>query len=149
MLKKSEITITFKIHQSIALMKGVVILHLAAFLAVFLSALVLAYKVVLWNVVLFSLFFYVAKFREYKSQFIRYSLRSGWEFAQSDLKFYPIDILSSTVITQFLLFLHFKQQSAKKQTILIYKDALIKDDYRKLMVELRLSGLKRDDNEPK
>ena len=125
------------------------ILHLVAFLAVFLSALVLAYKVVLWDAILFSFLFNLAKHRKYKGPSIRYSPRIGWELAQTDLKFHSIEVLPSTVTTQFLIILHFKQQSKKKQTILICRDTLIQNDYRKLMVALRLSGLKRDDDEPK
>jgi hypothetical protein len=37
----------------------------------------------------------------------------------------------------------FNQKNKQKQSILICKDALINDDYRKLMVALKITGLKK------
>lgn len=123
------------------MIKGLVIFHLLSVVAVFISELALAYKVILWDAIIVSLLFYLGKHFAHKGQYIRYSSRNGWELDQA---FYPIEILTSTVITSYLLILHFEQQNKRKQTILICKDALINDDYRKLIVALRLSGLKKD-----
>ncbi len=94
--------------------------------------------------ILFSFLLYLKKQLEFGEIFVRHSSLRGWELADLDGKYYSIEVLPSTIITSILLVLHFKQQSKPKQTILICKDALINDDYRKLMVALRISGLKKD-----
>ncbi len=95
--------------------------------------------------ILFSLLFYLRRELRFHGLSIVHSMVSGWEMALSDHQFYPVKILASTVITPYLIVLHYKIQNKQKKTILICKDALIEDDYRKLMVELKISGIQKDD----
>lgn len=76
---------------------------------------------------------------------LRFSLLAGWEIAYAENHYHPITVIPSTVITRFLVILHFKMQNQQKQTILIFNDALNGDEYRKLVVELKISGLAKDD----
>jgi toxin CptA len=71
---------------------------------------------------------------------IKHSETSGWEIA-SDNDFKPIQILNSTVITLFAIFLHFNK-NAHKQSVLIVNDALNEDDYRRLIVRLKTANKK-------
>ncbi len=80
------------------------------------------------------------RFKHYK---IRYSSVVGWDITQNGDVFHLIEVLPSTVLTSYLLILHFKAHNKKIQTILIVKDALTHDNYRKLMVLLKIAGVKK------
>ena len=144
MSKKYEITETYKINQSPSLIKWLAVLHGLSIFTVFLISFALVYKAMLWGTIIFSFVFYLNRDAEFNGMLIRHSSCGGWELADLDGIFYPIKVLPSTVITPYLLIMHFNQQNKQKQTILICKDALINDDYRKLMVALKISGLKKD-----
>ncbi len=79
---------------------------------------------------------------------IKYAEALGWELSTGD-GFVSIEILKSTVITTFALFLHFKYKSqppsirmADKKTLLILSDALAEEDYRCLIVKLKTTAIK-------
>ena len=72
---------------------------------------------------------------------LRYSGSKGWELAGKDA-FSTIQILHSTVISTFIIILHFNGQEDRKQSILIPCDALSTEEFRKLTVELKISGFK-------
>lgn len=55
--------------------------------------------------------------------------------------FSPIQILSSTVTTPLVIFLHYKKQLGKKQSMLIFNDAISPEAFRALTVELRINNL--------
>jgi hypothetical protein len=121
-------------------------MHFVALLASVLNALAMLYKLAIICSILISLFYYVKTMNQ--CFFIRYGALSGWEIAYSENLYYPIKILPSTVITSYLIVLHFAfttKQNKKKRTALICKDALIADEYRSLKVELKISGLSKDD----
>jgi hypothetical protein len=143
--KKYEITARYKINQSSLLTKCLLALHCLSAFAVLLSSLDLEYKALLWSAVFFSLLFYSSKERDFNGLLIRHSSLKGWELADLDGIYCPIEVLPSTVISSYLLVMHFNQKNKQKQSILICKDALINDDYRKLMVALKIAGLKKDE----
>jgi hypothetical protein len=72
---------------------------------------------------------------------IRYSDSIGWEWREQEHVFLQIEILPTTVTSLFLIVLHFKTQSQKKKSILIYKDSMLADEYRQLLVILKINGL--------
>lgn len=92
--------------------------------------------------VLVSLLIYVKREINFHGLLIRHSSGLGWEVAYSENNFHVIEILASTVITRYLIALHFIHNN-KKQTILICRDALMYDEFRKLMVALKISGLNK------
>ena len=94
--------------------------------------------------ILCSLLFYLRRELRFHDLSIVHSMASGWEMSLSGNFFYPVKILASTVITPYLIVLNYKIQNKQKRTILICKDALVEDDYRKLMVELKISGIQKD-----
>ena len=142
--KKYAKTKIFEINQSPLLIKWLVAIHAIAIFAACLNALELAYKIVIISLILFSLFFYLRRELRFHDFSIVHSMANGWEMALSDNHFHTVKILASTVVTPYLIVLHYKIQNKQKQTILICKDALIADDYRKLMVELKISGIQKD-----
>jgi hypothetical protein len=144
LLKKYATTRIFKIHQSSLVIKALWASHIIAFTSVFLTALMLIYKAIIIALIFISLFYYLKRETKFPVFFIRHSLAFGWEIAILENHFHSFDVLSSTVLTHFLIVLHIKQQNRKKQTILICKDALKNDEFRKLMVELKISGLRKD-----
>ena len=72
----------------------------------------------------------------------------GWQLSK-DHDLVSIEILNSTVVTAFALFLHYKersqphaQSSQAKQTRLLLNDALADEDYRRLIVKLKITHIK-------
>ena len=143
MSKKYEKNHTFKIHRSLLLTRWLVFLHAIAIVAVFINALDLIYKVIITLMVLVSLLVYLKREINFHDLIIRYSTEFGWEVAYSENNFDAIEVLDSTVITRYIIILNFIQNK-KKQTILICRDALFYDEYRKLMVKLKISGISRE-----
>ncbi len=144
MSKKYETTRLFKVHQSSLLIQALWVTHIIAFAAVLLTSIVLMLKLVIILLISISLFFYIKREIKRADFFIRYSQAFGWEIAYQENYFHSFDVLPSTVLTSYLIVLHIKQQNRGKQTILICKDTLNNDDFRKLMVELKMSGLQKD-----
>ena len=62
---------------------------------------------------------------------------TGWQIVEAR-QMINIDVLPSTVICPFAVFLHFKQDDSFK-TLLIMSDALLPEDYRRLIVRLKTS----------
>lgn len=69
---------------------------------------------------------------------IKHTEALGWEVSDGN-DFKSIQVLNSTVITIFAIFLHFTD-NARKQSVLIVNDALSEDDYRRLIVRLKTAG---------
>ncbi len=124
------------------MIKWLVVIHAIAIIAAFINALDLIYKVIITLMVLVSLLVYLKRQINFHDLLIRHSNEAGWEVAHLENNFYTIEVLASTILTRYIIVLHFIQNN-KKQTILICRDALSYDEFRKLMVALKISGLKR------
>lgn len=70
---------------------------------------------------------------------IRHSDALGWEI-RSNNTFKTVQILGSTVLATFAIFLHVSSDG-RKQSVLIASDALDANDYRRLIVRLKTAGL--------
>ncbi len=125
------------------MIRWLVVIHAIAIVAAFTNALDPIYKVIIAIMVLVSLLVYLKREINFHGLLIRHSTGFGWEVAYSENNFYVIKILASTIITRYLIVLHF-MQNKKKQTILICRDALFQNDFRRLMVALKISGLNRE-----
>ena len=121
-----------------------IILHLLSITGIFLTSISLSAKLVLFVVVLTSFITQLSRQMNFAPNFIRYSLSRGWEFSKDDGNFYPIEILPSTVITRWVVMLHYKAQNKANISTPICRDALSNDDYRKLLVALKIYGLKKE-----
>ncbi|MFM8342061.1 MAG: protein YgfX [Methylomonas sp.] len=111
-------------------------LHFIIFAACWLNNLPLLMKIALSAMVITS------RIYQYKQPqpdfYLRYSDKNQWSAAFNNQPFQPINILSTTVITQWLVILHFEIQQ-HSLTRLIFRDTLSSNDYRCLMVELKIN----------
>jgi len=120
-------------------------LHALSVGAVFLSALRLSYQLSIVLFLVFSLIFYLRREQRFTGFSIRHSHGRGWEMSDRNDSFYPIKILPETVLHSYLIVLNIrKSTNNQKQTILVCNDAMSKECYRKLMVELKINGLKSE-----
>lgn len=140
MTKKHEAPLLVELRPSRRLKQVLAVMHLLALASSIANALPIIVKLAL--VIGIGLHFYLALTRLKSEQYaIKHSEASGWEIASGN-DFKPIQILNSTVITLFAIFLHF-DKNAHKQSVLIVNDALSKDDYRRLIVRLKTADKKR------
>ncbi|PPD35688.1 MAG: hypothetical protein CTY19_01165 [Methylomonas sp.] len=115
------------------------LLHLLAILACSLSSLIPGYKVAL--VCLIIMLRLIANRRWHHNSFqLRFTHFSGWEMAFGHNDYRKVKILDTTVVTPFVIFLHFQAQNQPASALLVMKDSLSKDDFRRLIVRLKLSG---------
>jgi hypothetical protein len=132
--RKHEAPLLVELRPSRRLKRLLAVMHLLALASSIANALPVIVKLVL--VIGIGLHFYLALTRLKSEQYaIRHSETSGWEIASGN-NFKPVQILNSTVITLFAIFLHF-DKNAHKQSVLIVNDALSEDDYRRLIVRLK------------
>ena len=66
---------------------------------------------------------------------LRYTDKLGWELSTGE-NYSAVTILKSTVITTEIIFIHLKNKPA----LLIANDALSVDDYRQLIVKLKMNA---------
>jgi toxin CptA len=116
-----------------------VIIHLLALGSSLAAALPIAVKLSLLSGICLHLAFTV-KHCQSTQYNIKHTEISGWEIADGN-DFASIQILDSTVISVFSIFLHFNK-NAQKQSVLIVHDALSEDDYRRLIVRLKTASEK-------
>jgi hypothetical protein len=137
--KKHESPLLVELQPSRRLKQLLAVMHLLALASSIANALPIIVKLAL--VIGIGLHFYFALTRLKSEQYaIRHSEASGWEIASGN-DFKPAQILNSTVITLFAIFLHF-DKNAHKQSVLIVNDALSEDDYRRLIVRLKTTDKK-------
>jgi hypothetical protein len=145
-LSKKYATKQFNITPSFLLIKWLVILHSLAVIVAIFTPFSLIYKILTIVLVLASLAISIKQEIGSKSFILRYTTVFGWEISHSNQHFDSIEILPSTVLTTYMIFLHYRIDDnginkQKNKAIMIVKDALIDDDFRQLRVELRISGL--------
>lgn len=120
-------------------------MHIVAVIAAILNTLVLSYKIIIIALVVLSLWRNIMREMAAKAFSIRFNTISGWEVAMLDDDFNAVEILPATVITPNLIVLNYKMLDKEKHIILIVKDALTDDEFRRLKVQLRISGLQKSD----
>ncbi len=133
-------------HPSKLLRRIVVFLYLLALVASIANGLNLFIKMSLF--ILIVLYFRIGVRRLNDINYrIKYSDALGWALSEGE-EFVTIDIIRSTVITTQMLFLHFNYASNhskrlfNKQTLLILNDQLTVEDYRRLIVKLKITVIK-------
>jgi len=134
---KHEHPLLVELKPSRKLKRLLAVMHLLVLGSSFANALPIAVKLTLLTGICLHFEFTVrrCKNEQYK---IKQSETSGWEISNGN-DFESVQILDSTVITVFAIFLHFKK-NAGKQSILIVNDALSEDDYRRLIVRLKTTA---------
>ena len=132
------------IKQSRKLFYFLITVHILAVVACVNNGLAFFYQLFFLFIVIGSAFFYFHKFYHFKPYQIRYSELSGWQLAESAHDFQTMQILPTSVLTAQLLVLHFRLKTRKQYSLLIFNDALNTQDYRTLLVDLKISGLQKD-----
>ena len=129
--KKHGAPFVAELKSSRKLQRLVIVIHLIALGASAVNALPLVVKLAI--AILISVNFKINFPRlKIEQRKIRYTEKLGWEISEGG-DFEAIEILKSTVVTTFFIFL----QMQGKPTILIANDALSEDDYRRLIVKLK------------
>ena len=113
-------------------------MHILALAASIANALPVAAKLPLSAGICLHFYFAVRALKNTQVK-IKHTAASGWEISDAN-DFKSVQILNSTVITLFAIFLHFSGNG--KQSVLIVSDALSADDYRRLIVRLKTSDKK-------
>ncbi len=134
MPKKHDLPLLLELKPSQRLKLLLVVMHGLALAASIANALPVAVKLALLAGLCLHFWFVIKRFKS-EQRIIKHSDALGWEVSYGN-DFESIQILNSTVITVFAIFLHFKN-SAGKQSMLIVNDALTEDDYRRLIVRLK------------
>nr|WP_143341547.1 protein YgfX [Crenothrix polyspora] len=140
MLKKSQPLLQLTLQSSTRLKKFIIILHVLALAACMANALAAVFKMVLAAFVGVHFWF---THKRLKNEYweIRHTDAGGWE-ALINGQFEAIRILDSSVITTFVIFLHFKYRNTVRCNLVILSDALIADDYRQFIVRLKTTSAK-------
>jgi len=147
MSDKSESSLLLTIKPSKRLKKTVIFVHTLALGASMANALVLTIKISLFALICMHCWLTVRRLNA-EHYTIKHTEALGWEVSDG-CGFASVEILKSTVITTFALFLHFKHNSqaqswkpGHKKTLLVLNDALAGEDYRCLIVKLKTTALK-------
>lgn len=139
MPQKHEPSLSVELKPSKRLKRFLVIMHGLALAASIANALPVTVKLALSTGIYIHLRLMIKRLKNQRHK-IKQSEALGWEISDGS-DFEPVQILSSTVITIFAIFLHFKK-NAHRQSVLIVNDALSEDDYRRLIVRLKTTGKK-------
>lgn len=118
-----------------------VITHGLAGFASLANGLPWLYKLAVFTFVGISFYSYLCR---YYFQFQSYQISNnsvGWQLAVIADDFQTIQILPSSVITVWLIVLHFRLENGKFQSLVLLNDALESQDYRALVVALKIAGL--------
>ncbi len=147
MSDKFESDLLLRLKPSKRLKKMVVFIHTLALGASMANALAFAIKISLFAIICINLWLSVRRLN-LERYTIKHTEAFGWEVSEG-LVFVSVEILKSTVITTFALFLHYKHgsqsqpsKSGYKKTLLILNDALAEEDYRCLIVKLKTAAIK-------
>ena len=139
MSKNLEESMSFTIRHSRLLRLIVSIVHALMLIACWLNALPAPYKCLLTILVLLNWRSKLVS-GELNTVYLRYTPHQGWTLLGDGDHYLPIEIQASTVVTEFLIALNWAQNNGRRQSMIILKDAMSNDDYRKLLVWLLISG---------
>jgi len=147
MPQQPESTLLLVINTSNRLRAIVILIHVLALGASIANDLALIFKLGLITAICLQGWLTVKHLKK-ENYTIKYSEALGWQLSK-DYDLVSIEILNSTVVTPFAIFLHYKVSSQPdflikrtKQTRLILNDMLPDGDYRHLLVKLKITHIK-------
>jgi hypothetical protein len=120
---------------------GLLVIHSLAFIASLSHGLSVVYKLIACVVVIISALFYWRQSQAFQAYTISYETINGWQWAKTTNHYQPMTILPTTVLTAQVIVLHFRLSTGKKRSLVIVHDALGVQDYRRLLVNLKISKL--------
>jgi len=84
------------------------------------------------------------QFRRYQQGVYQFCLQctpeNTWQYALNQHDFVSIEILPSSVLNTWLIILHVKTEAGKRENLLICKDTVNEDLYRRLKVRLKITA---------
>jgi hypothetical protein len=136
--KQNQPLLTWELKPSNRLKQTMMILHLFACVAGIVNSLAIPIKLVLCTTICLHLGFIIKQLRN-QNYLIRYSQKLGWEMEYLE-DVMPVTILNATVISTFVIILAVKLQNDNKMTLVVASDALATDDFRQLIVYLKITA---------
>lgn len=113
-------------------------LHTLSISACWLNALLFIHSLMLSLLVTLSWIFH-HKACKADSTYLRYTASHGWAISFENEDYLPIEIKPTTVTGRLLTVLHFKFEK-RSNILVIFKDAMTANNYRRLIVLLKISG---------
>jgi len=141
LLKNQSQSFQIEVKSSTIQIVFICIIHVLAVYSCLIATIPIVIKLVLPVGVVVHLIFSLRQNAKITGLKLQYSSSQAWQVAMTGSDFSPIEILSSTVTMPMVIFLHYKKQSGKKQSMLIFNDAISPEAFRKLTVELRINSL--------
>ena len=112
-----------------------------ALLALLVSPINLTIKTLLLVIVFFSLGpVYKKHFDKKNFQQLSFSQSTGWGLTDNHQQFRPIRILPSSFVSLLITIIQYRDESGGKQSIIISRDSIDSETYRRLIVKLRVLG---------
>ena len=139
MSRNLDQSLHFTIQSSRLLTFTVIAIHLLAALSCWLAAMAISYKLMLLALVCFSWLLSGASAKTCPI-FLRYTAQQDWCLCGMGGEYLPIRIRPSTVISRTLIVLHWTRAEKCIGNLVIFKDAMSPNDYRRLLVCLKISG---------
>ncbi|OHX38100.1 hypothetical protein BJL95_23095 [Methylomonas sp. LWB] len=143
MKRNFEPPLQFAVRESRSALKMLCGLHAAALYACFENGMPLVYRLAAAGLLILTAV-NSGVFRKTRPFFLRYTPGGGWEISADLEAFQPIRIESTTVTTRMLTILHYRTDGGSVERLPIFRDALPENDYRRLVVSLKISGFSRD-----
>lgn len=138
MAKGFEQTAHFRIQASAWLTRISTTLHGLAMLACWLSDLYALHRFILMGTILVLAWLENRRMKAALT-YLRYTGGNGWQVSSDGENYLDASILDTTVITNLVIFLHYRTENQANKVLLIGKDALTNSDFRRLTVRLTLS----------
>ena len=114
------------------------VLHCVAILACWLSNLQMSSQTILTSLI--CIFWWVAKMRWNATPvYLRYTGNNGWRVSFDGNSYHSAVILDTTIITSVVMFLHYNTENQAFRSLMIAKDSLSNNEFRRLRVRLTLS----------
>lgn len=142
MPEKREAVLNFMIGRSQLCRYGIAVTHALSILACWLNGLEMIYRVGMALLVAVS-WWLSRQACETNAIFLRYTPAQGWSLSRCGEEYHAVSIKPETVIGRLLTVLYFSFEDKRAGTLVVFKDAMQADDYRRLIVGLKISGYSR------
>ncbi|MGZ4959331.1 MAG: protein YgfX [Methylomonas sp.] len=142
MPKKPESALNFTIGRSRRLRQAVDYLHALSVSACWLNDLPPVISLILSSLVVMS-WFVQRKACKTGHIYLRYTVSEGWSICFDGELYLVAEIKPTTVVGKMMTILHFSADN-RSRTLLIVKDAMAANDYRRLIVNLKISGYSQE-----
>ena len=126
-----------ELNHSIYLLRLMTVIHALALVACVVNSLPVLIKGAVFVTVVIH--YYVQSKQLNAQQYtIKHTEPAAWELSEGG-EFVSVAVLPSTVISTVVIFLHLKTESKTRKNLVIVSDSLAADDYRSLIVRLKIT----------